>query len=95
MMTFLLWAYKATLEHEAVLGLLGLAFIITMRPKLPRPFCRIDCIEWAYEWTHDALKAFVSFRSPSQPAIPAAPSQSEVTGSDGKQYPLSDSNIPG
>jgi hypothetical protein len=74
---FLAWAYKAILEHEAVVGLFALAFIITMRPTLPSPFCRIEILEWAYEWTHDALKTFVSFRSPQQPPTAAQPQKEQ------------------
>ena len=67
-MTALLhWVYKAAIEHEAVLGLLLLAFVVTMRPKLPSPFCNLELLEWSYEWLHDALKAFMSFRSPNPP----------------------------
>lgn len=62
---FVQWVYKSAAEHEGVISLLLLAFIITMRPKLPPPFCEWGPMEWIYEWGHDALKAFVSFRSPS------------------------------
>lgn len=71
------WLYRAALEHEAVLSLLALAFVITMRPTLPAPFCRWQALEWAYEWLHDALKAFVSFRSPQSPNQPAREGQKE------------------
>lgn len=67
LLTLVRWAYKAALEHEAVIGLLCLAFVITMRPKLPDPFCRVEIVEWCYEWLYDALRAFVSFRSPPPP----------------------------
>ena len=51
--------------HEAVLSLLALAFIVTMREELPDSLG--DLPDWLYGWLHDALKAFVSFRTPNQP----------------------------
>ena len=67
---FLDWACKAILEHEAVIGLFILAFIVTMRPRLPAPFCRFEALEWMWEWFHDALKTFVNFRT--EPSGPSA-----------------------
>jgi hypothetical protein len=79
-MAIIHWAYKAALEHEAVLGLLALAFIITMRPTLPEPFCRWSVLEWSYEWLHDALAAFISFRThPSVPNVPPGASLKQST----------------
>lgn len=71
-LAFLQWAYKAALEHEAVIGLLGLAFIITMPPRLPVPFCNAAPLEWLWEWCHNGLKAFVSFRQPTGSEVPPA-----------------------
>ena len=49
-------------RHEAVLGLLALAFIVTMPEALPPAARQIPA--WLYGWLHDGLKTFVSFRSP-------------------------------
>jgi hypothetical protein len=52
--------------HEAVLGLVALAFIVTMPEELPSGWR--DIPDWLYGWLHNGLKTFVSFRSPSSPA---------------------------
>ena len=52
-------------SNGPVLSLLLLAFIVNMREELPAPFNRIQAVVWLYGWLHDALKTFVSFRSPS------------------------------
>lgn len=57
-------------RHAEVIGLLGLAFVVTMRDELPAPFNRVALLVWCYGWLHDALKTFVSFRGPSKPAEP-------------------------
>lgn len=67
MKIFLDWAYKAAIEHEAVIGLLALAFVVTMPAALPWPLSRCEPLEWVWEWVRDGLKAFVSFRSPLPP----------------------------
>ena len=54
-------------ENEAVISLLVLAFVVTMREELPPPFNRVSLFNWLYGWIHDALKAFVSFRAPQRP----------------------------
>jgi hypothetical protein len=52
-------------DHAAVLSLLALAFICTMREQLPSPFNRIGAFNWLYGWLHDALKVFISLRGPA------------------------------
>jgi hypothetical protein len=54
-------------EHSAFIGLLALAFVVTMREELPSPFNRLPLLAWFYGWLHDALKTFVSFRGPKSP----------------------------
>lgn len=53
-------------DHREALIMLGLAFVATMREKLPQPFCRVIAFNWLYGWLHDALKTFVSLRGPSK-----------------------------
>ena len=53
-----------------VLSLLALAFIVTMREELPPPLDRVPVLVWLYGWLHDALKTFVSFRSPAPKSPP-------------------------
>lgn len=79
-LTALQWAYKAATEHEAILGLFVLAFIITMRPKLPAPFCKWEMLEWSYEWLRDGLLAFVNLRSPAHSEV----SERRITEPSGK-----------
>jgi hypothetical protein len=55
-------------QHEAVLSLFALAFIVTMPAELPEGWANIP--DWLYGWLHDGLKAFVSFRSPKAPTEP-------------------------
>ncbi len=50
-------------DHGAVLGLLALAFIVTM-PDDPPANLR-DVPGWVYRWAAHGLKTFVSFRSPA------------------------------
>jgi hypothetical protein len=50
--------------HAAVASLFGLAVIVSMPEKLPAPLDRVAVLCWLYAWVHDALKTFVSFRSP-------------------------------
>jgi hypothetical protein len=51
-------------RHVELLSLLALAFVVTMREELPYPLNRFAWLNWLYGWLHDALKTFVSFRSP-------------------------------
>jgi hypothetical protein len=66
--------YKFIMLHEEIIGLLSLAFVVTMRPTLPAPFDKVAIFAWFYSWLHDAMLTFVNFRSPpnnNQPSIPA------------------------
>ena len=49
-------------QHQAVLSLAALAFIVTMPEELPEGWA--DIPDWLYGWLHTGLKTFVSFRSP-------------------------------
>ena len=51
-------------DHEAVISLFGLAFVVTMPDDLPAPFNRAPFLVWCWNWLHTALKTFVSFRAP-------------------------------
>lgn len=53
-------------DNGAVLSLLALAFIVTMREDLPAPLNRAAVLVWLYGWLHDGLKTFVSFRAPME-----------------------------
>ncbi len=53
-------------RHQESLGLFALAMAVTMAEKLPWPFCRLEMLEWAYEWLRRGVMAFVSFRGPVQ-----------------------------
>lgn len=59
------WAYKAATEHEAVLGLVALAFIIAMPPDLPGPFNRCEPLSWAWGWLFGGLKTLISLQHPT------------------------------
>ena len=65
MSIFLHWAYKAAMEHEAVLGLIVLAFIIAMPPTLPGFLGRSATLQWTWGWLHDGLKTLISLQHPS------------------------------
>lgn len=65
MTEFLQWAYKAIVEHEAIVGLFLLAFIVTMPSKLPSAPRELP--QWLWSWVHDGLKVFVNFKSPNPP----------------------------
>ena len=56
------WFYKATMEHEAVIGIIALAFIMAMPPRLPDSFW--DFPQWSWGWLHDGLKNVVSIQHP-------------------------------
>lgn len=56
--------YGFAAMHEAIVSLFLLAFIVTMPPDVPALSVKA-AIRWLYGWLHDALKTFVSFRSPS------------------------------
>lgn len=57
--------YEFIGKHSEVLILLGLAFVMTMPSVLPWPFNRVDVLNWAYAWMHDALRAFANSRQPA------------------------------
>ncbi len=54
-------------NNKVALGLLGLAFIATMRAQLPPPFNGVPLFNWCYEWLVDALKTFMNLRTPAVP----------------------------
>jgi hypothetical protein len=54
--------WQFAMDHEAVISLFGLAFVVTMPEEPPASVGEIP--RWLYNWVHDGLKAFVSFRSP-------------------------------
>lgn len=60
------WIGEFASKHAEGLGLLTLAMAVTMRPKLPWPFNRVELFEWFYEWIRDGLLTFVSMRGPAQ-----------------------------
>ena len=74
---FFRWAWKAATEHETFIGLMLLAFVGTMRPRLPGILAQFELLEWIYEWFHDALKVLMSLAGPrrdiSPPADPPKP----------------------
>jgi hypothetical protein len=59
------WIEVFATKHEEALGLFGLAMAVTMRPKLPWPFNRVEILEWLYEWVRDGLMTFISMRGPA------------------------------
>ena len=42
-------------RHEEILSLYAYMLVVTMRPKLPWPFNKVDCFNWIYEWQREAL----------------------------------------
>lgn len=66
------WLYKAATEHEAVIGLVALAFIIAMPPALPGWIGRVETLQWGWKWMRDGLINLVSLQHPK-------PQQSTVT----------------
>ena len=72
-------------EHREAIALLILAFVVTMRPKLPWPFILIEPLEWVYEWSRDALLTFISMRGPHPPQnVDSAAQVVKVTEPSGK-----------
>ena len=63
----MIWAevLKFIKDNEAVLALLGLAFVVTMPETPPAPFDRVPLIVWWWRWFHEGMRTFVSFRTPS------------------------------
>ena len=57
-------AWQFVQEHEAVLSLLGLAFVVTMPEELPSPFNKVPLIVWGWRWLHEGMRTFVNFRTP-------------------------------
>jgi len=57
-------------DHGAVLGLLALAFIVTMPDEPPANLRELP--GWLYRWISHGGKTFVSFRAPS-PEKPKPP----------------------
>lgn len=68
--------------HKESLTLFALAAIVTMRPKLPWPFSKVEAFEWAYEWGREALLTFISLRGPARSESSAL--EKTVTDEKGK-----------
>ena len=51
--------------NAAVVGLLFLAFVVTMPEEPPSNLKALP--GWCYRWLRDGLKTFVSFRAPAAP----------------------------
>lgn len=41
-----------------------MAMIVTMRPKLPWPFSKVEVLEWSYEWVREGLATLLSLKGP-------------------------------
>ena len=78
MIPFLLVLVAFVKAHEAIVGLFAIAFVVTMREKLPYPFNKVETLNWFYEWLHAALSAFVNMRSPKTPDAPKEPEPPKV-----------------
>ena len=52
-------------NNEAVLALLGLAFVVTMPEEPPAPFNKVPIIVWGWHWFHEGMRTFVNFRTPA------------------------------
>jgi len=65
MLALIHWAYKAALEHEALVSLVTLAFIIAMPDNLPDPFAKCQPLAWAWGWLHGGLKTLISLQHPA------------------------------
>ena len=55
-------------KHSEFAMLMALAFVMTMRAKLPWPLNRVEIFNWCYEWLHDAMRAFANSRQPTATA---------------------------
>jgi hypothetical protein len=51
-------------NNEAVLALLGLAFVVKMPEEPPSPFNKVPIIVWSWHWFREAMLTFVNFRTP-------------------------------
>ena len=69
-------------EHKESLTLFAMAAIVTMRKTLPWPFCKVDALEWSYEWLRDALATLLSLKGPLPHGAEIHTSESVAT--DGK-----------
>lgn len=67
------WVSGIISAHLAVVSLLALAFVATMREELPKPFKDWPLCAWWYGWLHDGLKAFINMRTPTPPRMPTIP----------------------
>lgn len=58
-----------------IMGLFGLAVVMTMPAKLPWPFDQLEIINWLWGWIHDATQVFVNMRGAKSPPTlpPGAP----------------------
>lgn len=52
-----IWAAASAFaqRHSEFLSIYAYMLVVTMRPKLPWPFNKIDSLNWFYEWQRDAL----------------------------------------
>src|SRR5579872_4002428 len=65
--------------HTAVVSMLALAFVATMRDELPAPFNRVGVLVWCYSWLHDGLNAFINMRKPPAPTTQSLAGLGTVT----------------
>ena len=52
-------------ENQAVLALLGLAFVVRMPEDPPPPLDKVPFIAWHWHWFREGMLTFVSFRAPA------------------------------
>jgi hypothetical protein len=64
-----LWQFVK--NNEAVLALLGLAFVVKMPEHPPAPFDKVPFICWCWNWFRDGMLTFVNFRTPQQTQVSA------------------------
>ena len=59
------WAavWQFAKDNEAVLALLGLAFVAKMPERLPQHWREI--LNWSWDWFRNGMLTFVNFRTPT------------------------------
>jgi hypothetical protein len=82
-------------RHKEGLGLLGISAVVTMRPKLPWPFCRVEALEWCYEWMREALLTLLSFKGPLPHGAMAQSSEHTSTDAAGNRETSKESSSTG